>query len=85
MYIFKKILSIFLKIFVDIFVPTPVPADSDLLLEFVLIDNLTALWAFLKITMDLRGIKPTPEFSPGFCLKFASPDGYTGIPLILFK
>ena len=44
------------------------------------IDSSTVLWACLKITIDLRGIKPTPGFSPGFRLKFASPGGNTGVP-----
>ena len=54
------------------------PANSDLLLELSL-DNSTALWACSKITMDLRGIEPTLGFSPGFHLKFDSPDGNTGV------
>ena len=37
----------------------------DLLLESVLFDSSTALWADLKINMDLRGIEPTLEFLPG--------------------
>ena len=39
------------------------------------LNSWTALWACLKITMDLRGIEPTPGFSPGFRFKFVIPVG----------
>ena len=61
-----------------------IPADSDLLLKPALYDSSTALWACLKMTMDFREIEPTPEFSPGFRFKFASPGGSTGVPLLIF-
>ena len=38
------------------------------------IDSSTALWGCLKITMNLRGIEPTPEFSSRFRFKLASSD-----------
>ena len=53
-----------------------IPVNSDLLLEPALFESSTALWACLKITIDLSGIKPTP----GFRFKFASPDRNTGVP-----
>ena len=56
-----------------------IPADSDLLLEHVLFDSSTVLWACLKIAIDLRGIESTSGFSPGFRFKFASPGRNAGI------
>ena len=41
------------------------------------IDSSTVLWICLKITLDLRGIEPTPGFSPGFRFKFDSPNENT--------
>ena len=40
-----------------------IPADSDLLLEPVLFNSSTALWTFLKITMDLRVFEPRQDFA----------------------
>ena len=34
--------------------------------------------------MDLRGIEPTPGFSPGFRLKLASPGGNTSVSFFIY-
>ena len=69
--------GVLLTIYRQLLIVLLIPADSDLLLKPALIDSSTALWACLKITMDLIRIEPTP----GFRFKFASSGGNTGVPL----